>query len=172
MDFNYYFNYFSKESIGRYDMSPIYSNIVVFNQLIDDIVNLHKDKQFNKVVAIDSIGFVLGTAVAIKMNLGIILVRKEGKIPLSKEQIISKSFIDYSNIEKVLEIDRTMIQRNNSYLIVDDWVETGSQSKAVIDMIETLGGKVLGIASIGSDRNEKTEFLFEKYCLKSIGVNV
>ena len=54
---------------------------------------------------------------------------------------------------------------------MDDWVETGSQVKSIIEMVEELNAKVVGIASIGSDRNEKTKILFEKYNLKSIGTN-
>ena len=157
---------------GRYDISPIYSIPKIFNQLIDDIISLHKGRKIDKVIAIDSVGFVLGTAVALKMNCGLILARKEGKIPLSKDMLIVKSFVDYTGRKKALEVNRSLIEKDSKYLIVDDWVETGAQAQSIIDMIEEMGGFVVGISSVGSDRNSKTEKLFEKYNLKSIGINV
>lgn len=171
MDFSFYFNYFSKDSIGRYDLAPIYSEPEVFSLLIEDILFLHKNTIYNKIIAIDSVGFILGTAIAIKTNKGLILARKEGKIPLKKETLVSRSFVDYTGNKKSLEINKCLINQDDSILIVDDWVETGSQVKSIIEMVEELNAKVVGIASIGSDRNEKTKILFEKYNLKSIGTN-
>lgn len=172
MDFNYYKNYFTEGSIGRYDMAPLYADPRIFRNLVEDIISPFKNVDFNKIVTLDATGFILGSAVSIQLNKGLILTRKGGKIPIDSTRKLTSNFIDYSGNEKSLEIDVSMIDKDENYLIIDDWVETGSQVKATISMIEKLGGKVVGISSIGSDRNESTEVLFQKYRLNSIGVNV
>lgn len=172
MEFEYYKNYFTKDSIGRYDMAPLYSDPFIFNKLIVDLITPFKNSKIDKIITLDATGFIIGSAVSIKLNKGLILIRKGGKIPIGLERKLVSNFIDYTGKTKSLEIDKSMIKTNENYLIIDDWVETGTQVKVTIEMIEKLGGNIIGISSIGSDRNEKTEILFTKYSLKSIGVNV
>lgn len=172
MDFNYYKKYFTEGSIGRYDMAPLYADPILFKYLVEDIILPFKNEPFDKIVAIDATGFILGASASTMLKKGLILIRKGGKIPLDNTRKSDKEFIDYTGNKKSLEIDICMINKDENYLIIDDWVETGSQVKAAIKMIEDLGGNIIGISSIGSDRNEKTEELFSKYHLKSIGVNV
>ncbi len=172
MDFNYYKKYFTEESIGRYDMSPLYADPSIFNNLVEDIISPFKNFEIDKIVAIDATGFIIGSAVSVKLQKGLILIRKGGKIPISNDKKLISNFIDYTGKKKSLELDMSMIKKDENYLIIDDWVETGTQVKSTINMIEKLGGNVIGISSIGSDRNEKTEMLFNKYNLFSIGVNV
>jgi len=153
-------------------MAPIYTNIEIFENLLNDLVSPIENIDFSKLITIDATGFILGGALALKLKKGLILARKEGKIPLDDNRIIKRHFTDYSGNEKILEIDKTLIEKNEKYVIIDDWVETGSQVKATISMIEELGGIIVGILSIGSDKNENTQILFEKYNLHSIGINV
>lgn len=153
-------------------MAPLYADPKIFNLLIEDIIKPFDSMQFDKIVSIDATGFILGSAVSIKLNKGLVLVRKGGKIPIDGSRKLICSFTDYTGQEKSLEIDKSMIEQNGKYLIIDDWVETGSQVTAAINMIEKLGGEIIGISSIGSDRNDKTEKLFDRYKLSSIGVNV
>jgi adenine phosphoribosyltransferase len=172
MEFNYYKKLFSKNSIGRYDITPIFSDITVFESLINDLILPFKNKNIDKIIGIDAIGFVLGSAVSLKMKKGLILVRKENKIPLSEINILKRSFTDYTNKEKILEINKNLIDKNDNILIIDDWVETGEQVKAVISMVEELEATIIGISCIGFDRKEKTEDLYSKYNLRAIGINV
>lgn len=172
MDFNYYKQYFTEGSIGRYDMAPLYADPEIFNSLVEDLLSPFDIESIDKIVALDATGFIVGASASAKLNKGLILIRKGGKIPLSGDRKLVKEFVDYTGEKKSLELDISMIRKGEKYLIIDDWVETGSQVKAAISMIEDLGGKVIGISSIGSDRNEKTERLFRDYQLKSIGVNV
>lgn len=172
MDFNFYKTYFTEGSIGRYDMAPLYADPKIFKKLVEDIIKPFQGEEIDKIVALDATGFILGAAVSTKISKGLILIRKGGKIPLEEIRVLHKDFVDYTGKIKSLELDRSMIKKNERYLIIDDWVETGSQVKASIAMIEELGGKVMGISSIGSDRSERTEELFVKYNLHSIGVNV
>lgn len=172
MNFEYYKKYFTKGTIGKYDMAPLYSDPIIFKELVEDIVMPFKNESIDKIVALDALGFILGAYVSARLNKGLIIIRKGRKIPIDIKRKISREFIDYSGSEKTLELDKDMIIKDENYLIIDDWIETGSQVKAAIEMIEYLGGNVVGISTIGSDRNKNTEELFIKYNLKSIGLNV
>ena len=123
-------------------------------------------------VCIDALGFVLGSAIAVKMRKGLVLIRKEGKIPLGEKEMLKREIIDYSGTIKILELNKNLIKQEDRILLVDDWVETGTQMKAAISMIEELGGHVIGISSLGSEKNEKTQVLFEQYNLQAICVDV
>ncbi|SOE23815.1 adenine phosphoribosyltransferase [Spirosomataceae bacterium TFI 002] len=172
MDFSYYKKYFSNGNIGRYDIAPIYADSALFKTMVVDIISPFKNIAVDKIVAIDASGFILGTAISQHLKKGLILVRKGGKIPLDYKRKLTTEFTDYTGNLKSLELAIEMIQKGENYLIIDDWIETGSQVKAAINMIEELGGNVVGISTIGADRNELTEELFDKYNLKSIGINV
>jgi adenine phosphoribosyltransferase len=143
---------FSPNSIGRYDIAPIFTNIDVFEH--------------------EALGFIIGSSISIRLHKGLVLIRKAGKIPLSNDTIIKRQIIDYSGNSKTLELNKNLIRPNDCILLVDDWVETGTQIKATISMIEELGAKIIGVSCIGADKNEDTQVLFEQYNLHSIGVNV
>jgi adenine phosphoribosyltransferase len=153
-------------------MSPLYADPAIFSNLIEDIISPFRRSKIDKIVALDATGFIIGSAASFKLQKGLILIRKGGEIPIHSDRKVITNFIDYTGKEKSLEIDISMITKDENYLIIDDWVGTGTQVKATINMIEKLGGNVIGISSIGSDRNEKTEILFQRYNLSSIGVNV
>jgi adenine phosphoribosyltransferase len=171
MNIENYKEVFSKDSIGRYDIAPIFWNHKLFNSLIIDLYEPFRNELIDKVVCIDAIGFIIGSALAFKNENGLVLVRKEGKIPLKKEQKIVRSFTDYTNKEKTLEMNKLSISKNDNVLIVDDWIETGSQVKAVISMLEELNARICGITCIGADMNDKTKNLFQDFNLHAIGVN-
>ena len=150
----------------------MFSNYQLFDDLIDDLSISFKQIDIDKIVCIDAIGFILGSALSMKMKKGLVLVRKEGKIPLHNDELIKRTFTDYSRGYKTLEINKNLIKEGEKILLVDDWIETGSQIKAAIQMVEEVKCKIVGISCIGIDRNENTEELFIKYNLKAIGINV
>lgn len=105
----------------------------------------------------EAIGWILGTAIAKELGVGFIGVRKGDKLPYAKEEIISTHFTDYSGQDKSFEISKSSIVRNKRVLIVDDWIETGSQMKALIALLEKLDCSIIGLATIGIDINEVTQ---------------
>ncbi len=171
MLFSEYKKAFSKETVGRYDITPIFSDIQLFNSLINDLIAPFENEIIDKIVCLDALGFILGSVISIKMNKGLILARKEGKLPLKSNELVKKTFIDYSYNQKSFEMNKNMIKKNENMLLVDDWIETGEQVKAVISILEEANANIAGITVIGADRNEKTEVLFRSYNLHSIGIN-
>lgn len=166
MKSEYYRKYISFETKGRSDISGILANPDVFENMIKDLIKSFRG--FDKIAAIDALGFILGGAMAFESKKPLVLIRKGGKLPNLDKDIVRKSFVDYTKTTKSFEMTKNSITKGDRVLIVDEWIETGSQVKAAISLIEGLGGKVAGITTINADKNENTKVLFDKYNLKSL----
>ncbi|PLW80637.1 adenine phosphoribosyltransferase [Candidatus Woesearchaeota archaeon] len=170
MDFEYYDKYINKNTIGRYDVTPIFENYEVFSNLLNDLIKPFKDRdiEFNKIVGLDALGFIIGGALAQKEKVGFVPIRKGGKLPGVKDSIIADSFIDYSNDSKSFEINKSSIKEGDKIIIVDEWIETGTQVKSAIKLIEKLKGEIVGITTLNADKNKNIEELNKKYLIFSI----
>jgi len=153
-----------REGKGRCDLTDLYANPQIFNSVIEDMCKPFLDQKINKVVALDALGFVFGTRVAEKLNAGLVLARKEGKIGVETQ---STSFTDYTKKEKSFEIAIDAICKNDRVLIVDNWSETGSQLKAVIGLVERMGGNVIGATCFNIDKPIFKDPILSKYKLFS-----
>jgi len=157
----HYLRLIDRNTIGnRYDVTPLFSHHRDFNALVDDLVACVADTQVHLVACIDALGFILGTAIAQKLEAGILPVRKGGKLPVATE---SKTFCDYTGQFKTLEIRQDALAPGMRVLIVDEWMETGAQVSAAIDLIEGRQAIVVGIATICMDDNEKTRSIGSRY---------
>jgi len=145
---------------NRYDVTPLFSHHEDFNTLVDDLVTGFSGNSIDLVAGIDALGFILGTAIAQKLEVGILAVRKGGKLPVESDKT---EFRDYTGQSKQLEIRRDILSQGSRVLIVDEWVETGAQVSAAIRLIERQGAVVAGIASKNMDDNEKTRLIGSKY---------
>lgn len=171
MRYEYYDQFINKETKGRYDVTPIFENPDVFSDLLDDLIKPFKEVVFDKIAGLDALGFVLGGALAQKEGRGFICVRKAGKLPGVNDSVLkASSFVDYTNTSKSFEINKSSVKKGEKILLVDEWVETGSQMKAAIMLVEELGAEVVGIASLCAHKNKQTLILFDKYNLKAIRV--
>ena len=130
-----------------------------------------KDVEYDKIAGLDALGFVIGGALAQKAGKGFVCIRKGGKLPGINDTVLkTSSFVDYTNTSKSFEINRASIQKGEKILVVDEWIETGTQIKAAIKLIEELGGEVIGITSLCCHKNENTQVVFDKYNLKAIRI--
>jgi len=176
MNYKYYDAFIDRNTQLRYDktpildITPIFQHPQAFSNLIDDLIKPFKNSKFNKIVGLDALGFILGGAIAYKLKRGFVPVRKGGKLPGIKGTVIRASFIDYTKNKKTIEMNKSAIRKGDKVLIVDDWIETGSQIKAAIKLIEKQGGKVVGITALCAERTPKAEILFEKYNCKAVKV--
>jgi adenine phosphoribosyltransferase len=112
------------------------------------------------VAGIDALGFILGTAIAAKLNKGFIPIRKGGKLPCDVQSI---NFVDYSGLQKSLELRKGLLNSGEKVLIVDEWIETGTQMQSAIKLIEQEGGKIAGIATVNIDENPIPNQLRKKH---------
>ncbi len=168
MNFSYYDSRINKRTQGKYDITPLFLDAVVFTHLINDLIKLFKHIPFDKVAGLEALGLILGAAIAVKMKKGFVPVRKGGKLPIYSEDKLVESFKDYSSFEKSLELGRESIRKGDRVLVVDDWIETGAQVKAAARLITKLGGKVVGISALVCEKNKNTAQLCKKYVCVSI----
>jgi len=168
MKYEYYEKYINKKTKGRYDVTPLFRNPKVFRELINDLIKPFKKQKIDIVVGLDALGFIIGSAIAQKIKRGFVPIRKGGKLPGIKGTIIKTSFIDYTKETKTFEMNKGSIKKGEKVLIVDEWVETGSQIKSAIKLIKKQGGKIAGITTLSADKNKNTKSLFDKYNFKTI----
>ena len=144
----------------RCDVTPLFADYDAFSALVDDILAAFDLNDFDYVAGIDALGFILGTAVAISAKKGFIPIRKGGKLPVATRSV---SFVDYSGMQKSLEIRVDAALLGARVLLVDEWIETGTQVHAAIELIESQQGIIAGVATIKMDDNEATQILKKKY---------
>jgi adenine phosphoribosyltransferase len=133
---------------SRCDVTPLFADPQAFSRLLDDLTRQLAGTEFDQVAAVDALGFILGTALALRTGKGLFAVRKGGKLPVRAD---AAEFVDYTGRSKSLELRRDAVVPGTRVLLVDDWVETGAQVRAAISLIERRGGAVAGVASINID---------------------
>jgi adenine phosphoribosyltransferase len=144
----------------RYDVTPLFGNYQAFSALLDDLLELCREIEYDTVAAIDALGFILGTAIAVRSEKPLVPIRKGGKLPV---EVHKASFIDYTGKEKSLEIRPDALASSNRVLLVDEWIETAAQVKAAIGLIEGQGAKVAAVLSIVIDDSQTIRELRESY---------
>ena len=125
-----------------YDVTTLFKNAECLREMIDALYEIYKDKGITKVVGIESRGFILGGALAEKLGAGFVMVRKPGKLPA--ETLTHEYKLEYGTDS--LQMHKDAIQPGQKVLIVDDLLATGGTIKATVDMVEALGGIVVGLA--------------------------
>ncbi len=144
----------------RYDVTPLFADYDAFSALVDDIASAFESSEFDYVAGIDALGFILGAAVAIRVEKGFIPIRKGGKLPVTTRSV---SFVDYSGMQKSLEIRVDAALLGARVILIDEWIETGTQVHAAVELVESQQGIIAGIATIKMDENESTQILKKKY---------
>jgi len=150
---------------SRYDVTPLFGDYRAFSALVDDLVGMCASVAFDCVAGIDALGFILGAAIAMRTEKGFVPLRKGGKLPVQSD---AAYFVDYTGQQKSLEIRRDALQPGSRVLLVDEWVETGAQIKAAIELLEKQGATVAVIATINVDDNELTRPLRNGYRFVSV----
>lgn len=135
---------FPKPGILFYDITTLLQNPLALRMTVDRFVWLFAQRRIQKVVGIESRGFMFGPIVAYDLNAGFVPVRKPGKLPADKVRETYE--LEYGN--DTLEMHRDAIQPGEQVLIVDDVVATGGTAAATARMVESLGGVVAGFGFI------------------------
>ena len=126
------------------DITPLLGDAVAFSTVIDMIVTHFGRGNVDKVVGIEARGFILASAVAYHFDAGFVPVRKAGKLPWETE---AESYtLEYG--EATLEIHRDALADGDRVLVVDDVLATGGTARAAADLVERVGGRIVGIACL------------------------
>jgi len=135
---------FPKSGILFRDVTTLIQNKDAFKKSVDLLSKKYKSRGFNKVVGVEARGFIFGAAVAHKIGAGFVPVRKKGKLPY---KTISTTYeLEYGT--DTLEIHKDAIAPGEKVLIIDDLLATGGTVKAVTELVNQLGGKILGIGFV------------------------
>jgi adenine phosphoribosyltransferase len=126
------------------DISPLLKDPNAISFIADEFARRYKSSDVDMLAGIESRGFPLACALALKYKKGMIMIRKQGKLP-GKTEKLSYS-IEYGN--STMEIQSNAIQKDQKVLICDDLLATGGTAKAAADLVEKIGGKVTGFAFI------------------------
>jgi adenine phosphoribosyltransferase len=135
---------FPKPGILFYDITTLLQHPLALRMTVDRFVWLFAEKRIQKVVGIESRGFMFAPIVAYDLNAGFVPVRKPGKLPA--EKVRETYDLEYGN--DTLEMHRDAIQPGEQVLIIDDVVATGGTAAATARMVESLGGVVAGFGFI------------------------
>lgn len=135
---------FPKPGILFRDVTTLIQDGKAFKASVDMLVKKYKGKKIDKIVAVEARGFIFGAAIAHRLGIGFVPVRKKGKLPFKTNSVTYN--LEYGT--DTLEIHCDAIKKNDKVLIIDDLLATGGTVKAVTELIEGLGGKVMGIAFV------------------------
>jgi adenine phosphoribosyltransferase len=135
---------FPKPGILFYDITTLLQNSLTLRMTVDRFVWLFAERRIDKVVGIESRGFMFAPIVAYDLNAGFVPVRKPGKLPA--EKVRETYDLEYGT--DTLEMHRDAIQPGEHVLIVDDVVATGGTAAATARLVESLGGVVAGFGFI------------------------
>ncbi len=133
---------FPKEGINFKDITPLMLNGEAFKAACTDIVEYAREVGAEVVVGPEARGFIFGCPVAAEMGIGFAPIRKPGKLPRETEDI--EYDLEYGS--NTLSIHKDAIEKGQKVIIVDDLLATGGTVKATVDLIERLGGEVVGCA--------------------------
>ncbi|MDO9116640.1 MAG: adenine phosphoribosyltransferase [Nitrospira sp.] len=132
---------FPKPGILFYDITTLLKDAAAFRKLSDDLTARYQDARIDKVVAIESRGFIFGGVLAERLKAGFVPVRKPGKLPADCFEV--KYSLEYGS--NTLAIHRDAIGMGERVLIVDDLLATGGTAEATISLVRQLGGEVVGL---------------------------
>jgi adenine phosphoribosyltransferase len=135
---------FPKPGILFYDITTLLQNPVGLRTTVDRFAAMFADRRIDKVVGIESRGFMFGPIVAYDLNAGFVPVRKPGKLPW--EKIRETYDLEYGSDS--VEMHRDAVKEGEHVLIVDDLVATGGTALAAAKLVESLGGVVEGMGFI------------------------
>ena len=142
------------------DPTSIYINGDAYIALLNDLTSELKEIKFDVVAGIDAMGFVLGAAIATRLGVGFLPIRKEGKLCVKTDSV---SFVNYSGRRQKMEMRKPAFDSGTRVLIVDQWVETGGTMEAAISLVKRQEGKVVGITAIAMEENKRTENIRANY---------
>lgn len=123
---------FPKKGILFYDITTLFRNPDCLRELDEMTYELYKDKGITKVVGIESRGFVLGAALALKLGAGLVLARKPGKLPA---KVVSESYSKEYGTDTI-EIHADAIEPDDVVLLYDDILATGGTMAAAYRLVQ------------------------------------
>ena len=123
---------FPEKGINFRDVTTLFKNAECLRIMVDELYDIYKDKGITKSVGIESRGFVIASALGIRLNAGIVLCRKPGKLP---SETVRESYTKEYGVDTI-EIHKDAIDENDIVLLHDDLLATGGTMKAAYNLVQ------------------------------------
>ena len=131
-----------EKGVNFKDITPLLQDKRAFTLAIDKLAEPCLDNKPDVIIGIDARGFILSAALAYKLNTGLAIIRKKGKLPYKK--IWKEYKLEYATDR--VEMHEDAVKPGQKVLIVDDVLATGGTMGATAEMVEKLGGEIISIA--------------------------
>lgn len=135
---------FPKPGILFYDITTLLKDPYGLRTTIDRLVECIDDPYIDTVIGVEARGFIFAPALAYRLKAGFVPVRKPRKLPAATESVTYD--LEYGT--DTLEIHRDAIGEGHRVLIADDLLATGGTARAVVNLVERLGGTIAGLAFV------------------------
>lgn len=136
--------HFPKKGIMYRDITTLLQDHKAFRHVIREMISRFEGKKIDKVACIESRGFILGSVIAHELGVGLVIIRKPGKLPY---RTVRKDYdTEYSS--DGVEMHEDSVKPGDNVLLVDDLLATGGTMEAAAALVETAGGNVVGIGFI------------------------
>lgn len=135
---------FPKPGINFYDITTLLKHPEGLRRTVDALAEQFNGEKVDAIVGVEARGFIFAPALAYHMRTGFVPVRKPRKLPA---ECASISY-DLEYGQDTLEIHRDAVGEGHRVIIADDLLATGGTAKAVVDLVEQLGGTVVGLAFV------------------------
>ena len=123
------------------DITPILRDGRLFRIAVDSFADRHKGKKIDAVVGIDARGFIFAGAVAYKLGVGFVPVRKKGKLPY--KTVVTSYTLEYGSETSEMHVDA--LKKGDNVVIVDDLLATGGTAMAAATLVKQLGANIVEI---------------------------
>ena len=133
---------FPKKGIVFFDITTLIKDGEALKYSVEAMAEQFKGKKIDAIMGAESRGFIFGAAIAYKLGVGFIPVRKPGKLPYKTCQVSYD--LEYGSSSLEMHIDA--IKKGENILVVDDLIATGGTAKAMAQIIEQMGGNVVGFS--------------------------
>ena len=124
-----------------WDITPLLKDKKSLHESIKKLADHYRGKPIDAVVSNEARGFIIGAAVAYELGVGFVPIRKKGKLPFKCVDLSYKKEYECDTIE----IHEDAIEKGQNVLLIDDLLATGGTVKANIELVEKLGGNVVGL---------------------------
>ena len=152
---------FPEQGIIFRDISPLMANGEAYRYSIKEIVKYAQDLNVDKVVGPEARGFMVGCPVAVELGCGFAMARKKGKLP--RETVEVSYGLEYG--KATLQLHQDAILPGDKVLVCDDLLATGGTTAATIELVEKLGGEVVGLAFLIELLDLKVRDLIQGYVI-------
>lgn len=130
---------FPKPGVLFKDITPVLERPEVFKEVVDHLSERYRDKKIDKIIAVESRGFIFGAPLAVALGAGLVTARKFGKLP--HETIGETYTLEYG--EETLEMHKDSICQGERLIVIDDLLATGGTAAASVKLARRLGGQVV-----------------------------